>query len=289
MNQVKIGRFIAELRKEKNMTQKELAEKLKITDRAVSKWENGRGMPELSLIKPLSEALDISINELLSGEKIAKEEYQEKFEENIINTINYTGTRMSRAKTVIIVLSAVFLLIAVFLSTSYAVNMRRMKNSEPVTSTWGYDYANPVNFNDAKLELAIQKYLVDVQDGLSDHHDNEKWFAALKVYLTIENEAQKSFTVYAWAQEESYYYKDGEIKDKSGSSGPRKFTVELIDGAYAVTHCEAPGDGTYYSKDIKRIFPQEVQDKLYTAQTDGTVAELETEIKKQVVLYFNDN
>lgn len=84
MEQEKIGKFISQLRKEKNMTQKELAEKLGVTDRAISKWENGRGMPELSLIKPLCDELDISVNELLSGEKISKDEYQEKLEENIL-------------------------------------------------------------------------------------------------------------------------------------------------------------------------------------------------------------
>ena len=89
MNQEKIGRFIAELRKEKKMTQIDLANKLGITDRAISKWENGRGMPDLSLLAPLCEILDVSINELLSGARLDKKDYQEKLEENIINTIDY--------------------------------------------------------------------------------------------------------------------------------------------------------------------------------------------------------
>ena len=77
MNQEKIGRFIAELRKEKKMTQIDLANKLGITDRAISKWENGRGMPDLSLLTPLCEILDISINELLSGAKLRKSSMDE--------------------------------------------------------------------------------------------------------------------------------------------------------------------------------------------------------------------
>lgn len=72
MNQEKIGKFISELRKEKNMTQLELANKLGITDRAISKWENGRGMPDVSLLEPLCNELNISISELLKGEKIGK-------------------------------------------------------------------------------------------------------------------------------------------------------------------------------------------------------------------------
>ena len=72
MEQEKIGKFILQLRKEKNMTQKELAEKLGVTDRAISKWENGRGMSELSLMKALCDELDISVNELLSGLEIKR-------------------------------------------------------------------------------------------------------------------------------------------------------------------------------------------------------------------------
>ncbi len=91
MNQEKIGKFIADTRKDKKMTQTELAEKLGVTDRSVSNWENGKNMPDLSLFKPLCEILDITINELLSGEKLNKSEYQEKLEENIIRTIDYTS------------------------------------------------------------------------------------------------------------------------------------------------------------------------------------------------------
>ena len=89
MNQEKIGKFIAENRKAKKITQSELAEKLGVTDRSVSNWENGKNMPDLSLFKPLCDILGITINELMSGEKINDKEYNEKLEENFINTIDY--------------------------------------------------------------------------------------------------------------------------------------------------------------------------------------------------------
>lgn len=82
MNQIKIGKFIAELRKEKDLTQKELANKIGVTDRAVSKWENGRGMPDVSLLRKISEIFDITVNELLSGEKIDDKDKAQKLEEN---------------------------------------------------------------------------------------------------------------------------------------------------------------------------------------------------------------
>ena len=73
MNQEKIGKFIAKSRKVKNMTQSDLAEKLGVTDKSISNWENGRNMPDLSLFKPLCDELGITINDLLSGEKISKD------------------------------------------------------------------------------------------------------------------------------------------------------------------------------------------------------------------------
>ena len=78
MEQSKVGKFIAECRKKKNMTQAELAEKLNITDRAISKWETGKGMPDSSIMLELCNELDISVNELLSREAIKMETYNQK-------------------------------------------------------------------------------------------------------------------------------------------------------------------------------------------------------------------
>lgn len=96
MDQNKIGAFISQLRKDENMTQKDLADQLGITDRAVSKWENGRGLPEVSLMKPLCDVLGISINELLSGEKIEQKDYREKSEFNFLNTMDYTEKKIKK-------------------------------------------------------------------------------------------------------------------------------------------------------------------------------------------------
>lgn len=84
MEQVKVGKFIAECRKKKNITQAQLAEKLNITDRAISKWETGKGMPDSSIMLDLCNELDITVNELLSGEKISMNNYNEKAEENLL-------------------------------------------------------------------------------------------------------------------------------------------------------------------------------------------------------------
>ena len=83
MNQEKIGKFISSLRKEKNMTQLDLAEKLNISDRAVSKWERGINLPDASLMIELSKMFNVTINELLNGE-IIKNNYMEKAEEKLL-------------------------------------------------------------------------------------------------------------------------------------------------------------------------------------------------------------
>lgn len=84
MDQIKIGKFIAERRKKNNLTQMQLAEKLNITDRAISKWENGKGMPDSSIMLDLCNELKISVNELLSGEVLEMNTYNEKAEQNLL-------------------------------------------------------------------------------------------------------------------------------------------------------------------------------------------------------------
>ena len=85
MNQIKIGKFIAECRKKANLTQMQLAEKLGITDKAVSKWERGIAMPDTSIMLELCDILGISINELLSGEKIIMENNNQKNEQLLLD------------------------------------------------------------------------------------------------------------------------------------------------------------------------------------------------------------
>ena len=87
MDQIKIGRFIAQRRKEKNLTQMQLAERLNITDRAVSKWENGRSLPDASVMLGLCRELGISVNELLTGEVLVMENYNENSEKLLLEMV----------------------------------------------------------------------------------------------------------------------------------------------------------------------------------------------------------
>ncbi len=87
MDQIKIGKFISETRKALGITQRQLADALFISDKTVSKWECGKGLPEVSLMLPLCEELHITVNELLAGEKIEETEYKKKAEENMMNLV----------------------------------------------------------------------------------------------------------------------------------------------------------------------------------------------------------
>ena len=109
LNQEKIGRFIAERRKAVELTQKQLAEELNVSDKAVSKWENGRSMPDNSILLELCKVLDINVNELLSGEKLSDDSYHGKAEENMMTLIKEKKNE-SRIKAVIgLILSILFL------------------------------------------------------------------------------------------------------------------------------------------------------------------------------------
>ncbi len=117
MDAEKTGNFIRTIRIEKNLTQKELADKLNCTDKAVSRWETGKGIPDISLLIPLSETLGVSVNEILNGEKIEAEKQIEKYEEAIVNTLTDTKKQINRLNIVIYILFVVVEIFAIYFFT----------------------------------------------------------------------------------------------------------------------------------------------------------------------------
>lgn len=113
MDQIKIGKFIADCRKRKNLTQMQLAEQLNITDRAVSKWETGRAMPDSAIMLELCDILGISVNELLCGEVIEVKDYNKELEKNLLEMVKQkekTDKHLLRIEIVAGVASVVVLL-----------------------------------------------------------------------------------------------------------------------------------------------------------------------------------
>lgn len=215
VEQVKIGKFISQIRKEKNMTQKELAEQIGVTDRAISKWENGRGLPELSLIKPLCEALGISVNELLSGEKLEKDDYQEKLEENILNTIEYENKKLERKNNIFLACyMALLALILIALGIgacwlldnsifSKAAPIRQMQMEE-IESFRVFDVeGDEIIIDDAEKELMITY--------INNAVPTEKWsvndFPPVSQYYKVEIELLEEERIYRYF----IYEEDGSV------------------------------------------------------------------------------
>ena len=287
MNQEKIGKFILKLRREKNMTQQELADRIGITDRAISKWENGRGLPDLSLMMPLCKELGITINELISGEQIEKEDYQSKLEENIFKTIDYTNKKIANKNKIFKIVVGTIITIVLIVGLMFFVDVNRMNNNDPVVfSTWGFKYAPLVDFHEEKIISEVENYLLEKSDNEPKHHENEKSFVSIRTYLIEEKNKHKLYNVYAWVLEEKYYLENNKIKQDSSSSIPYMFVVEQTNDKYKVTDSRIPRDKVY-TEDMKNIFPRSVRKDMDEIHNDGTIKKLKMDIEKQLNLYFH--
>ena len=99
MDQVKIGKFIAQLRRENGMTQEALGEKLGVTNKTISRWETGTYMPDIEMLQLLGQNFDVSINEILAGQRLSDEEFRQKAEENVIAVSKASVFSLEEKKT----------------------------------------------------------------------------------------------------------------------------------------------------------------------------------------------
>ena len=111
MDQIQIGKFIAKMRKSTNLTQKQLADALSISDKTVSKWECGKGLPDVSLMLPLCNMLNITVNDLLLGEKVSQADYQKKAEGNMMDLMK--ENEENRKRMALSIITGVITIIAV--------------------------------------------------------------------------------------------------------------------------------------------------------------------------------
>ena len=136
MDLIKIGKFIANCRKDKNLTQEQLAEKLYVTDRAVSKWERGLSLPDAGKMLDLCGILDIKVNELLTGEKIDMENMNKKSEELLVEMARQEQIKNKKLLTsmYVMVASAIFFYIGIILLACVTLkqgNEQRLKQLSP--------------------------------------------------------------------------------------------------------------------------------------------------------------
>lgn len=276
MNQEKIGKFILNLRKEKNMTQQELAEKLKVTDRAISNWENGKNMPDLSLFKAICDVFDITINELLSGEKLQKDEYQEKLEENIINTVIYEKSKRKTYKKVLCYTLGIIIFIIVLFGSLFIIDNERMSENKPVLfSTWGNkNYWSSYEYDIRNMEKYIKRYFLINMDKTYTNDDG-KTFNVVNFVVThifdIDRKSNEEIIVYLQVIKGSRlekYYDEDIIGVGIPDIRPYKIILRRNeDYAYEVVKVYEPDNKTGMKNIdaylfMKKYFPKKVFEKV---------------------------
>lgn len=228
MDLVKIGKYIALKRKEQGLTQKQLAEKLNMSDKSVSKWERGICLPDVSVYLELCKILDISINEFLAGEDIPKETIEQKAEENIIQITKDNKNKQKYLKKIIKLL-IVMLVVFIFITSIFIYK----KLTQP------QNYIEP--YLEKSTEMQTANMLSDHPgDILLFHYNSKKDFDSLTMYLT-------------------QYQKGKKISDKeictfynNPSKGTNTGSIALVVDreASSLKIIDAFEDGYYVAKDI---------------------------------------
>ena len=146
MDQEKIGKFISVSRKNKNLTQEQLAEKLDVSTNAVSKWERGICLMDMSLLKPLSEILDVSVNDILSGEKIPEDKIKEKSEENLIKLSEFNHYKsITIGTTFILLIITIFIVYSLIKDLEYSGYTTLLFGFSAVVYFYKYKQTNDKN------------------------------------------------------------------------------------------------------------------------------------------------
>lgn len=195
--------------------------------------------------------------------------------------------KFMKKKVIFGIIVLVILLLA--MGIIYTIDMNRIKHNKAVLfSTWGYDYCPPVNLDGEQINKLIHDYIIFNNEIESSGHQGRKWFASIKTYLIEEKDAENTI-VYAWVLDESCYKQNDEIVIDSGFSIPYKFILQKNEGNYKVIDYQIPRDGTYYSEDMKAMFPEDVLNNMNKIYDDGTMDDLKADIEKQKNEYFSKN
>ncbi len=200
MNQEKIGKFLAECRKNKNMTQEELAELLNVSNKSVSRWENGKTMPDYSLLKDLCKILEIDVNEFLSGERIKKEEIETRRIDNLDMILNeyYKMKKQKKVFTIIAILMGYFILqciivlvlvffIGLGFNDKYDITTDTSKYNEVIGEKAKKEYKSKWGMSEEILPKSIKD--LNVLDFKMVYYD--PWDANYLSYLVIDYDEEE--------------------------------------------------------------------------------------------------
>ena len=266
MDQNKSGKFIAKLRKEKNMTQEQLAEKMGVSINAVSKWERGLSFPDVSLYKKLCKELGINIEELINGEKDNSEEAKEKA---IISTVKEKEKIKKNSKKILflfIVISIIIISILVYYNKILKVNL---------VSDSDYLYDEVINF-------------IKEKEFSENPDSNYKDFNVFNSYHGFGIEKNNNYKyVYMWIYQQSYYIESEEygsgLAISSGSSMPMKAIFKdnkLQDIIY-------PKDGSEYVSSIQEMFPGIIEYQVLNFDKEKNINKLFNEVEQKKNIYYD--
>ena len=263
MNQEKIGKFIAENRKDKVLTQEALAEKLGISTNAVSKWERGISFPDVSLFKKLCSELGISIEELINGEKSKSTESKDKA---IIASLKEKDKVEKKTKKKIIILSIFILLIitiSIFYSSALKINLINESND---LYDRAIDYLREKEFN-------------------SNPDSSKEDFNVFYSYHSFGIEKRGNYKyMYMWIYSESDYLEEKDaLAISTGSSTPLKITFKNN----KVVNVEYPKDGTEYTSSIYKLFPRTIAKQVLNFDNEKNINKLYNEMSTKKNKYYN--
>lgn len=263
MNQQKIGKFISKCRKDKNLTQEALAEKLGISTNAVSKWERGISFPDVSLFKKLCSELDISIEELINGEKSKSNESKDKA---IIASLTEKDKVEKKSKKKIIILSIFTLLIITF-SVIYSNTLK----------------INLINESNDLYDRAID-YLRN-KEFKSNPDSSKDDFNVFYSYHSFGIEKKGNYKyMYMWIYSESDYIEEKDsLAISTGSSTPVKITLK----DNKVINVEYPKDGNEYGPSIYKLFPRTIAKQVLNFDNEKNINKLYNEMSTKKNKYYN--
>lgn len=263
MNQEKIGKFIAKNRKDKGLTQEALAEKLGISTNAVSKWERGLSFPDVSLFKKLCSELDISIEELINGEKSKSTESKDKA---IIASLEEKTKIEKKSKKKIIILS-IFILLIIAFSVIYSSTLK----------------INLINESSELYDIAID-YLRN-KEFKSNPDSSKEDFNVFYSYHSFGIEKRGNYKyMYMWIYSESNYLEEKDsLAISTSSSVPVKMTIK----DNKIVKAEYPKDGNEYANSIYKLFPRTIAKQILNFDNEKNINKLYNEMRTKKNKYYN--
>lgn len=275
MDQAKIGSFLKDLRKEKNLTQEQLAERFGVAARTVSRWENGNNMPDLALLVELADFYEVDIRELIDGER-KSETVNEGVKETLERVSEYSH-EIHKKKTakVVWLMSIPIVVLAILLIIVFSSRSRQV-----VPDT--YPSYPQVYLDETVTDPLIKEYVIAQMPAYTDDSHN---FCNVQVY-SAEEKQDGDYYVYAWVMESAYSYHAGVLSEEAGSSYPCRFELIRENDSLKVVRADVPRDGDYNAADRQKLFPGYVLEMLGKVQEDGTVSRLSDEALTDAKAFF---